>query len=154
VGCDKPQDFSLCFPVTVILLLAPGTIAAATSPQPEPVSPGGRQQSTLIAECCPTFSWGLAPGASRYEIAVFDALGSDSAEYAEQAAFGEPLLRAEIAAPALSWTPAGEDCLNEGGSYRWFLRAQTERASENGPTAVDSKWIWTPGISPRRCAEN
>ena len=39
---------------------------------------------------------------------------------------GEPLRRAEIESPALSWTPAGGDCLDEGGSYLWFVRAETD----------------------------
>ena len=42
-----------------------------------------------------------------------------------------PLRQIEISAPALSWTPAGSDCLDEGGSYLWFVRAQT--ADGDGP---------------------
>lgn len=81
------------------------------------VSPGGLEQSSRIGETCPTFSWGAVPAAERYELAIFDGSWNDSPRYDEQAMLGDPLGQAGIAAPALSWTPAEDDCLADGGRY-------------------------------------
>ncbi len=97
-----------------------------------PVSPGTQEVGALIGDPCPSFSWGAVDGAQRYELAIFDAQWQDSPAYDEQQRQGAPLRQIEIAAPALSWTPAGRDCLDEGGSYLWFVRAQTADA--------DSPW--------------
>lgn len=72
-----------------------------------------------------SFSWGAVVGAQRYELAIFDGQWDDSPTYDEQQRQGLALRRIAIAAPALSWTPAGADCLDEGGSYLWFVRAAT-----------------------------
>ena len=90
-----------------------------------PVSPGTREVGALIGDPCPSFSWGAVAGAQRYELAIFDAQWQDSPAYAEQQRQGAQLRQIEIAAPALSWTPAGSDCLEEGGTYLWFVRAQS-----------------------------
>lgn len=90
-----------------------------------PVSPGEAEAGVRIAETCPTFSWGAAPGAERYELAVFDAWWLDSADYAAQVELGQILDRIDIDAPATSWTPAGEACLEDGAAYRWFVRPHT-----------------------------
>ena len=95
------------------------------------VSPGGLQESRQIADACPTFSWGRATGANRYKVAIFDAMESDSPDYAQQWAITDPVLQASIEAPALSWTPAADQCLEQGGSYLWFVQAITSDGSSD-----------------------
>ena len=89
------------------------------------VSPGGLQGARSISNACPTFSWGLATDANRYEVAVFNTSGNDSDDYQTHADAGEPVIKTNISAPALSWTPATNQCLDDGGSYLWFVRATT-----------------------------
>ncbi len=95
------------------------------------MSPGTQEAGALIGDPCPNFSWGAVDGAQRYELAIFDAQWQDSPAYDVQRSQGLALRQIEISAPALSWTPAGNDCLDEGGSYLWFVRAQT--ADADGP---------------------
>lgn len=90
------------------------------------VSPGeGQAAGTAIATTCPSFSWSTVAGAVGYELAVFDGQWNDNPDYAVQRNQGIPLRQFDIPAPALSYTPAGDDCLDEGGSYLWFVRALT-----------------------------
>ena len=95
-----------------------------------PVSPGDSQAGALIGDPCPNFSWGAVAGAQRYELAIFDAQWDDSPGYEDQQRIGVALRRIKIDAPALSWTPAGSECLDEGGSYLWFVRAETAAGAE------------------------
>ena len=116
-------------------LLLPVSLGSALAVADEPVaaipvSPGDSQAGALIGDPCPSFSWGAVAGAQRYELAIFDAQWDDSPGYAEQARQGIALRRIEIDAPALSWTPAGSECLDEGGSYLWFVRAATAAGEE------------------------
>ena len=90
-----------------------------------PVSPGTPEVGALIGDPCPSFSWGAVEGAQRYELAIFDAQWDASPTYDEQQRQGAQLRQIAISAPALSWTPAGGDCLDAGGTYLWFVRAQT-----------------------------
>jgi hypothetical protein len=108
-------------------LLLISTAVIARSSTVLTVSPGGLQERTQIADACPTFSWGRATGATRYKVVVFDALDNDSSEYAEQMAMADPVLQVSIKAPALSWTPATEQCLDQGGSYLWFILESSVR---------------------------
>ena len=116
----------LLLPVSLngALAVADDTVAAI------PVSPGDSQAGALIGNPCPSFSWGAVEGAQRYELAIFDAQWDDSPGYADQQRQGIALRRIEIDAPALSWTPAGSECLDEGGSYLWFVRAETAAGEE------------------------
>lgn len=116
--------------LTLLLPIGPGhAIAAAEAAIP--VSPGDWQTGAPLADTCPSFSWGAVDGAQRYELAIFDAQWQDSPAYDDQLSFGAQLRQIEIAAPALSWTAAGADCLEAGGTYLWFVRAQT--ADGDGP---------------------
>ena len=115
-----PMVLSLLFTLNL------GNALAADDPITAiPVSPGTQEAGALIGDPCPSFSWGAVDGAQRYELAIFDAQWQDSPAYDDQQVQGAQLRQIEIAAPALSWTPAGSDCLDEGGSYLWFVRAQT-----------------------------
>lgn len=103
----------------------PDAGSGGTGPAPQPVSPGAATASTLITEACPTFSWGAIAGAQRYELQLFDAHWNPSTDAQEQAATAAPLHRIAIDAPASAWTPAGEQCLQDGAAYVWFVRAET-----------------------------
>jgi hypothetical protein len=108
-------------------------ISNAAFSQPAPaltVSPGGLQNATQIADGCATFSWGPVDGATGYQVAVVDMLIDNSNDHQAQAGIIEPVLETTIAAPALSWTPATGQCLEQGGSYLWFVRATTEDGEE------------------------
>lgn len=119
----------------ILPLLLPVSLGSALAVADDPVaaipvSPGDSQAGALIGEPCPSFSWGAVAGAQRYELAIFDAQWDDSPGYEDQQRQGVALRRIEIDAPALSWTPAGGDCLEEGGSYLWFVRAETAAGEE------------------------
>ena len=105
--------------VPMLLLLAGATAAAARPP--EVVSPGSEDGAPLVEASCPTFSWGLLPGARRYDLEVL-ALDGGSRSAAPRAAT-DPVLAVELPGSVSSWTPAGALCLERGRAYRWRLRA-------------------------------
>jgi hypothetical protein len=79
----------------------------------------------LVTETCPTFSWEAVDGARRYELALSDAQWTPSANALEQAVLAEPLQKIATDSPATAWTAAGEQCLQHGAGYVWFVRAET-----------------------------
>lgn len=106
-----------------VSILPAALFAARPSPGfrgPEPVSPGQSGQFRVVAGRCPTFSWSAVPGAWGYEVALYSA--REGAEEAVLPAETEPVLRAEIPAPASSWTPSLDQCLDPGERYVWFIR--------------------------------
>ena len=126
------------FATLVLPLLLPVSLNSALAVADDPVtaipvSPGDSQAGALIGNPCPSFSWGAVEGAQRYELAIFDAQWDDSPAYEDQQRQGVALRRIEIDAPALSWTPAGSECLDEGGSYLWFVRAEKAAGAEEEP---------------------
>lgn len=122
---------SLMLPLLLPICLGSALAAADEPVAAIPVSPGDWQGGMQIADTCPSFSWGAIDGAQRYELAIFDAQWDDSLAYEDQMRQGLAVRQIDIAAPALSWTPAGSDCLEEGGTYLWFVRALT--ATGEGP---------------------
>lgn len=86
-------------------------------------SPGGSRESQLVSSPCPTFSWGAVEDAQSYELAVFDQEFSGPNS--------KPVLSASIATPALSWTPATDQCLQTGRRYVWSVRAETAEGVGN-----------------------
>ena len=109
-----------------------------------PVSPGDWQAGTPIADTCPSFSWGAVAGAQSYELAIFDAQWQDSPAYDDQLGQGQPLRHIDIAAPALSWTPAGADCLDAGGTF-----SQSTRRVSRKPIWVIRKPFSMPCKKPK-----
>jgi hypothetical protein len=108
-----------------------GTAQATPLSPASTVSPGGLAQSVTVSDPCTTYSWGATPNAQSYEILVYDAAWNADSDHDSQLASGIEVLRKDIAAPASSWTPAGDQCLLAGGSYVWFLRAHAgEQAGE------------------------
>ena len=110
----------------LIGLAAAGAAPGTSLPIPATVSPGGTREVMLTADRCPTFSWGAVPGASSYELAVYR-VGEDGVEL-------QRVLSQGVSAPARSWTPALDRCLEHGPQYAWSLRAV-------GPTG---KSEWSP----------
>ncbi|MCF7977031.1 MAG: tail fiber domain-containing protein [Chromatiaceae bacterium] len=98
------------------------------------VSPGHPAETALIGQSCPTFSWGAALNAQRYELAIFDAQWNPSTDPGEQDLSGRLLQQIAIDAPATSWTPSGPSCLTPGAAYVWFVRPVTE----DGPQSWSS----------------
>ena len=107
---------------------------------PEAVSPGSDLRASVVDEVCPTFSWAQVPGASAYQIAVFEM--SERYEglsyYKNQAAFSQPVLTKKISGSASSWTPSLEQALQNGGRYVWFVQAQD--AYSSGTWSIGKKF--------------
>ena len=87
-----------------------------------PISPGDANKSSVITDDCPTFSWSRSVGAEGYELAIFEAFGDNSESYEQMAYIIDPVITRTLSAPAFSWTPSSESCLNQGASYIWYVR--------------------------------
>jgi hypothetical protein len=99
-------------PVLALLALAGAALAAET---PVTVSPGNPSKLALIGDTCPAFSWAGGEGAQSYELVVYR-VGEEGEE-------AEPVLRQNLPAPAYSWTPSLDRCLERGERYAWSVRA-------------------------------
>ena len=101
-------------------------IGIMAADNPEAVSPGNEIRATVIDQVCPTFSWAQMPGATAYQIAVFEM--SERYEglsyYENKAGSSQPVLIKKISGSASSWTPSLEEALQNGGRYVWFVKAQ------------------------------
>ena len=140
---DTPLLTRLLSLLIALPLLAPARAWSddPSGPQgvaPQPVSPGAARDTALTAETCPTFSWGAVAGAERYELAIYDAQWNPSTEMQTQQDSGEPLRAIAIEAPATAWTPAADQCLQDGAGYVWFVRAQTAEAL--GPWSAGARF--------------
>jgi hypothetical protein len=93
--------------------------------RPAAVSPGEELGTSVVESRCPTFSWGSQPGASSYELVVFE-VDADSRDEA-----APPVLRQVVAGSASTWTPPLERCLERGRAYAWSVRALTKRSSSS-----------------------
>lgn len=106
--------FSHLLCLSLILLLTPQIGVAQT------ISPGGAEEILAISQACPTFSWGLQDVRGGHELVVYrleDRASSDASSS------DPPALRVQLPAGASSWTPSLGDCLEEGESYFWTVRA-------------------------------
>jgi hypothetical protein len=84
-----------------------------------PVSPGGGTE--LTAQSCPTFSWSASIGAQSYRVEVYEEVTSDILDRDSMREIGNPVVKKEILAPALSWTPSTGECLSRGMRYVWYV---------------------------------
>ncbi|MEF9426210.1 MAG: hypothetical protein L0956_03215, partial [Candidatus Mariimomonas ferrooxydans] len=114
--------------VCILILTMLAISSSAYAMNPVAVSPGNAGSEAVINQACPTFSWSSMQGADAYRVEVFEAVTEDVQAYEDIEAMAEPVIRVEIAAPALSWTPSSEQCLSEGGSYVWYVQGT---ATEN-----------------------
>ena len=112
--------------VIFLMVITSGSIWAVTTPVT--ISPGTSQVVSSASECCPTFSWSAVKEADGYEIAVFvvDDPGNLVPDilYDELMQLSEPVLSANIPAPALSWTPSRDQAFTPSQTYAWCIRSQ------------------------------
>ncbi len=83
---------------------------------------GTLEQAATEVDSCPTFNWSGNQAATDYELAVFEDSGDGYILYEEMIELSDPVISTKIQAPGLSWTPSGDECLEEGSSYVWFIR--------------------------------
>lgn len=97
---------------------------AARASRPVAVSPGKLQETVLINETCPTFSWTSVDGAEAYELVAW-LLSKDTEESkgAEDSAEPEAVIEETLPRGAQAWTPSLGRCLTRGGQYAWAVRA-------------------------------
>jgi len=125
-----------------LFCLVLGTVAygLGTTENPEAVSPGNELRTAIVNQVCPTFSWAQVPGASAYQIAVFEM--SERYEglpyYESQAVLSSPVLIKKISGSATSWTPSLGEALQNGGRYVWFVQAVDTYGT--GPWSVGKKF--------------
>lgn len=104
---------------------------------PEGVSPGSSDRVAEIEGRCPSFSWGVVPGAERYQLVGYRIPeGMDPADLDPSQA--EQVLYTEVPGSATSWTPDLEQCLTPGESFVWFVRAVLKE--EDGEVVEASEW--------------
>ena len=106
-----------------LMVLVLGFTGSAMGGGPVAVSPGGEGSIAVIREECPTFSWSQVEGVVSYRLKVFEKVGGILGSYEAMEKMGGPAVSVEIKAPALSWTPSGEQCLVSGERYVWYVGA-------------------------------
>ncbi|RPJ08786.1 MAG: hypothetical protein EHM36_05045, partial [Deltaproteobacteria bacterium] len=89
--------------------------------RPVGVSPGSGRDVATVAQECPTFSWSQVEGAVSYKVKVFEMVIPWVLTHEAMRRRGAPVIDVEIGAPALSWTPSGEECLEIGRRYVWYV---------------------------------
>jgi hypothetical protein len=112
-------------PALVALALSPltaTTLASSAAAEPlVPVSPGATDRAMTIGNPCPTFSWATTAENDAVVLEVVEAIESDPNDPAGET---DPRTVLEVALPggARSWTPSGDQCLETGATYVWFVR--------------------------------
>lgn len=94
------------------------------------VSPGGGSGNAVVGSVIPTFSWSAVEGASGYTLEIFKGVDGTPG-HEEMSGKGELVVRVEIPAPALSWTPSGAEALMSGESYIWYIKALDSEGKGN-----------------------
>ncbi len=117
------------------LFPAAAAAAGATAP-PMTVSPGSADRLSLIADRCPTFSWGGVTDAGGYELVVY--------RVADGAAAVEAV-REVFPGSVFSWTPDLDRCLAAGGQYAWSVRALADRGASDWSAPALVKVAAPPG---------
>ncbi|MEW6001900.1 MAG: hypothetical protein AB1638_04555 [Nitrospirota bacterium] len=90
--------------MALVLLISAGARAQG----PVAVSPGSGSGEATITQECPTFSWSEAGEAVAYRLEVFEMITSGVPAHSEISTLASSVIREEIRAPALSWTPSAE----------------------------------------------
>ncbi len=96
---------------------------------PLPVSPVSEEGVAKMATRCPTFSWAQEQGASAYGLEVYELKSEQVPTRQEAITQWEPVISKRIPAPALSWTPTTDMCLEAGKRYVWFVNAEYENGT-------------------------
>ena len=119
----------------VLMVLVFGLAGSAQAGTPVAVSPGGESYVVVINQECPTFSWSQVEGAVSYRVKVFETGHAEIIPYEIIEKLSEPVIGVEIKAPAFSWTPSGEDCLESGKRYVWYA----------GTAGISGEETWSMG---------
>jgi hypothetical protein len=123
---------------SVLATLLTAVIVLPVSAQiPVGVSPGAPERVTEIEGRCPTFIWGVVPGAERYEIAGYR-IPEGSSPTDLDPSQAEQVLYNEVQESVTSWVPNLEQCLAPEGNFVWFVRAALEE--EDGEILEASEW--------------
>lgn len=122
----RPLRLTLSIVLLTVLVGTPGSAANSDVSRPTAVSPGADDRFSLLADVCPTFSWTSLPGATGYELALFDLSREQEVEGPRPEAVPreEPLWVAVIEGPGSAWTPDGARCVPQPGKYGWGVRAR------------------------------
>ncbi len=96
---------------------------------PLPVSPVSEKGVAKVATRCPTFSWAQEQGASAYGLEVYELKYEQVPTRQEAITQWQPVISKRIPAPALSWTPTTDMCLEAGKRYVWFVNAEYENGT-------------------------
>jgi hypothetical protein len=107
------RRLAMKFRVLTLVVTGAALSAMVAAGIPIAVSPGATSRIAATENPCPTFSWGLVPGAKMYELAVYDTEEGSSS----------PVLQERLPGSAQSWTPDLERCLPAGRAYAWSVRA-------------------------------
>lgn len=129
LGCGAPVAPAL----VALSLIGLGGVALAAAPVP--VSPGTPQEVSLAAGACPTFSWTFDPGGGATELVVYRLDPDDAGTRPESA---PPVLKERLPPGTVSWTPPVDRCLDAGGRYVWFVRA--DRSGGGGDRGAGAQW--------------
>jgi hypothetical protein len=114
-----------------------GVVVPAFAEIPDSVSPGAGEQIAQIEGRCPSFSWGVVPGAEHYQLVGYRLPeGMEPSEVDLSQA--DEVLYTEVPGTATSWTPNLRQCLAPGESYVWFVRAVFRE--DQGEVAEASEW--------------
>ena len=108
------------FLVVGAVLAVHGLLWAAEAPLA--VSPGRADMGAVVESRCPTFSWGMVPGARSYELVVYQVTEEGEGDM-------KPVLRQSFPGSVLGWTPAMDQCLERGGQYAWSVQAAGKRGA-------------------------
>ena len=117
--------------------------SAPTAIVPNGVAPvvGGR---------CLSFVWSGVEGTVSYKIEAFKPETEGIPSYEEIEGLAEPVLSKRVAADSLSWQPQFGDCLDEKGTYVWYVQAIDSDGngswSEGKRFALVEHTIQSPGL--------
>jgi hypothetical protein len=125
------------FAIVWVIVIPVAVAFAADAEIPDGVSPGAVDHVAAIEGRCPSFSWGVVPGAERYQLVCYglpEGMEPGEADLSR----AEQVLHTEVPGAATSWTPNLSLCFKPGASYVWFVRAVFRE--ERGEVVEASEW--------------
>ena len=125
--------------VIVVLGITIAFGSAAYGQVPDSVSPGSEDKVAAIEGRCPSFSWGVVPGAEHYQLVCYRLPEGMEPSHLDLERAGE-VLSTEVPGSATSWTPNLELCLPPGESYVWFVRAVFRE--DHGEVVEAGEWSY------------
>ena len=126
--------------VFVVFLLV---VSTSWAEGPEGMSPSG-QDVAVVGTVCPTFSWSEVEGAEGYIIEVYE-VTEDVQSHEEVASTSEPVISKDVDT-ALSWTPSGGECFEDGVRYGWYVGARKSEVKSQESGVKSQEVIWSEGM--------